>query len=139
MKKVSWIHGADVQLEDSSWKALPQAFSTTVRPEKKLSGWIHIAIPTPVWLEGAKLKAQTAHVQVATGAARISTIHVRDGELKILDIDSNITGPAKVPISFEIPGTPAISVGTVISMLVDFVNGGPDAWVQVIGGGIDFV
>lgn len=140
LAQASWAHGVGVQLENSSWKALRQGFGTTVTPSTgTTTGWIHIAIPTPVWLHGVHLKALTALVQVATGsAARITLVHAYDGEKKILDTSSNITGPTQVP-RFQIPGTPAIDFGTEISMLVEFDNTGPNAWCRLIGGGIDFV
>jgi hypothetical protein len=138
LREKSWIHGVNVQLEGPSLKALRQGFGSTVMPDQTLSGWVHIAIPTPAWLFGIHLKAQTAIVQVATGgAARISQIHVYDGETKILDINPNITGPTQMP-SFPIPNTPDVDTGTVICMGVYFDNTGPDAWCRVIGGGIDF-
>jgi hypothetical protein len=141
LKQASWAHGVGVQLGNSSWKAHRQGFGTTVTPtnETTTTGWVHIAIPTPVWLHGVQLKASTALVQVATGsAARITMVHVYDGEKKILDISSDITGPTQIP-RFQVPGTPAIHVATEISMLVNFENTGPNAWCRLIGGGIDFV
>jgi hypothetical protein len=135
----SWIHGVNVQLENSSWKALRQGFGTFVTPSATLNGWIHIAIPTPVFLDGANLKAQLASVEVATGsAARIALVHAYDGTTKILDTTTNITGAIQAP-TFTIPGTPTVDFGTVISMEVHFNNTGPDAWCRVSGGGIDFV
>lgn len=133
------MHGVSVQLENPSWKALRQGFGTTVTPNQTLIGWVHIPIPTPTFLEGVKLKAQSALVQIATGsAARIALVHVHDGENMILDNAVNITGSTQTP-GFQIPGTPAIAVGTVICLEVHFNNTGPDAWCRVVGGGILFV
>ena len=139
LREASWIHGVNVQLETSTWSALRQGYGTTVRPDQNLNGWVHIAIPTPVWLEGANLKAQTALVQIATGsAANVTQIQAYDGEIRILHTTSSITGPTQIQ-RFPIPDTPTVSVGTVICMGVYFDNTGPDAWCRVIGGGIDFV
>jgi hypothetical protein len=134
-----WISGAGVQLETSSWKAVRQGFGTLVTPDQTLVGWIHLAMPTPTFYGGVRLKAIVVLLQIATGSAcHISNVDVWDGEHRILQTTSNITGPTQKP-GFTIPGTPDVKFGITISMEVTFNNTGPDAWCRVIGGGFDFL
>ena len=140
LKHAAWIHGTAVELENQSWPALRQGFYTTVRPSNEsTSGWVHFPIPTPVIVNGVRLKAQSAMIRFTTGAqASIGAVHVYDGEKKILDHNgTNYRGSLQF-VREVIPGTPEVLWGTGISILVNFNGSGPDAYIQLIGAGIDF-
>jgi len=140
LKHAAWIHGTSVLLESGSWSALRQGFFTTVRPSNEsTSGWVHFAIPTPVIVDGQRLKAQSAMIRFSTGSqASIGAFHVYDGEKKILDHNgTNYRGQLQF-VREVIPGTPQVLWGTGISIRVDFNGNGPDAFIQLISGGIDF-
>jgi len=140
IKHAAWTHGVGVDLENKSWPALRQGFFTTVRPSNEsTSGWVHFAVPTPVIVDGVRLKAQSAMIRFSTGAqASVGAIHVWDGEKKILNKNgTNYKGSLQF-IREVIPGSPEVLWGTEISVLVNFNGTGPDAYIQLISAGIDF-
>ncbi len=140
IKHASWIHGTVVELENSSWSAFRQGFYTTVRPSNETtSGWVHFPIPTPVIVDGTRLKAQSAMVRFSTGSqASIGAVHVYDGEKKIADHNGRNYRGIHQFIRETVPGVPEVRWGTGISILVNFNGSGPDAFIQLISAGIDF-
>jgi hypothetical protein len=139
IKHAAWTHGLGVELETTTWSALRQGFYTTVRPDGNLSGWVHFVIPTPVIVDGIRLKAESAMIRFTTGAgAKITNFHVYDGEKKIADHNAlNFTGNG-VFLRQDIPGNPQVLWGTAISVGVQFSATGGGNYIQFIGAGIDF-
>jgi hypothetical protein len=137
--QASWTNGVDIALENKSWSTLRQGFGTTVRPSNEsTSGWAHFSIPTPVILNGVRVKAGQALIRFSTGPrASIRAFHVYDGERKISEQNGlNLTG--NVQLSTQQLGRPEVFWGTGISLLLDFNGTSQDAWVQLIAAGIDF-
>src|SRR5436190_17855941 len=87
IKHAAWTHELGIELESRSWSALRQGFYTTVRPSNEGTfGWVHFVIPTPVIVDGIRLKAESAMILFTTGqGAAITDFHVYDGEKKIAD------------------------------------------------------
>jgi hypothetical protein len=137
--QASWTNGVDVALENSSWSALRQGFGTTVRPSNvDTSGWVHFAIPTPVILSNVRVTAGQALVRFSTGPqAKIGAFHVFDGEVNISEQNGLSLG-GTLQVATQQLKRPSILFGTGISVLLNFTGTGPDAWVQLIGAGIDF-
>ncbi len=141
IKEASWVHGTSVQLESSSWSALRRGFWTTIRPSNESqSGWVHFAIPTPVIIEGTRLKAGSALIRFKTGSrAKITNFHVYDGEKKIASHDGlDLRGDQLQTVRKDVPSDPQVLWGTGISLGLQFDGSGPDAWVALVSGGIDF-
>ena len=143
IKQASWIHGTSVHFENQSWaaRALRQAFFTTVTPSNESSsGWVHFAIPTPVIVNGTRSKAQSGIIRFSTGSqASIRSFHIYDGETRILANDSlNLTGNIQIHREV-INGTPDVQWGIGISLQLFFNGTGPDAWVQLVSAGMDFI
>jgi hypothetical protein len=140
IKQAAWTHGLGVELESSSWSALRQGFYTTVRPSNEgASGWVHFVIPTPVIVDGTRLKAESALIRFSTGStAKITNFHVYDGETKIAEYDGlDLTGSLQL-VREAIPNNPQVLWGTAISIGVQFAGTGVNDYVQFIGAGIDF-
>jgi hypothetical protein len=140
IKHAAWIHGTAVVLEESSWSALRQSFFTVVRPSKEAtSGWVYFPVPTPVIVDGTRLRAESAMVRFSTGLqASIGAVHIYDGEKKIGEHNAtNYQGTLQF-IREAVPDQPLILCGTGISILVNFNGSGPEAYIQLIGAGIDF-
>ncbi|KAG0043903.1 hypothetical protein BGZ89_006273, partial [Linnemannia elongata] len=78
IKQAAWTHGLGVELESRSWTALRQGFFTTVTPSTEGTfGWVHFVIPTPVIVDGTRLKAESAMIRFSTGTtAKITNFHV---------------------------------------------------------------
>ncbi|KAJ9658714.1 hypothetical protein H2201_007679 [Coniosporium apollinis] len=141
IKHAAWTHGSDIQLESLSWRALRQGYWTTVRPGwEGRFGWVHFAIPTPVIVDGVRLKAESAMIRFKTGKnATITSFHVYDGERKIASHDGlNLRSDQPQFYRRDIPGDPQVLWGTNISLGIEFDGDGADAWVALISAGIDF-
>jgi hypothetical protein len=140
IKQAAWAHGVAVELETSTWKAFRQGFYMTVTPDAPSGGWLHIPIPTPVILDGARLRAVSALGRLQTGpGAKITNFHVYDGEKKIASHDGlSVSLPQPELFRYDVPGHPAILYGTLVCIRVNFTGSTADNWVRVIGGGIDF-
>jgi hypothetical protein len=139
IKQASWTHGLGLELETPTWSALRQGFYTTVRPDTKLFGWVHFVIPSPVIIDGNRLKAESAIVRFTTGpSAAITNFHVYDGEKIIAEYNGlSFTGNS-VFLREAIPNNPQVFWGTAISIGVQFSGSGTGDYVQFIGAGIDF-
>jgi hypothetical protein len=142
IKHAAWTHGTSVQFENHSWalRSLRQGFYTTVTPSNDVtSGWVHFAIPTPVIVNGVRLKAESAMIRFTTGPqASIGAIHVWDGETKLYERNgTNYKGKNQF-VREVISNRPEVKWGTGISVLVNFNGTGADAYVQLISAGIDF-
>ncbi|KAH0565731.1 hypothetical protein GP486_000873 [Trichoglossum hirsutum] len=141
IKQAAWTHGLGVELETPSWSALRQGFYTTVRPSSGSTfGWVHFVIPTPVIVDGNRLRAVTAWIRYAAGSsAKITNFHVYDGEKKIAGFDGlALNANAISNDTRSVPGGPAVLWGTAISLGVQFSGNGPNDYVQFVSAGIDF-
>ena len=135
--KPAWTHGTSVQLQTKSWTADRQGFFTTVKPSPgETSGWVHFAIPTV----GQKLKAKSAMIYFSTGSqASIGAIHVYDGKTLIHpSAPLNLKGQDQFYLE-PIPNQPEVKFGVGISLQLNFNGVGPDAFIQLIGAGIEFI
>lgn len=140
IKHAAWTHGVGVVLESPSWTAFRQGFFATVRPSTESNtGWVHFVIPTPVIVDGARLKAGSALLRYTTGSgARITIFRVYDGEKELVDYSGlNLQGNLQLERR-NVTGSPEVLFGTVITLLVQFSGNGPNDYIQFISAGIDF-
>jgi hypothetical protein len=94
LKHASWIHGNAMHVEDTSFvnvrrmgwgTELLHTFPQNFTPP---GSWCHIPIPTPVILDGARVRVQTLFLLFKTGQhAAIDNIHVFDGPRRIANFD----------------------------------------------------
>ncbi|KAF9079376.1 hypothetical protein BGX23_004233 [Mortierella sp. AD031] len=140
IKQAAWTHGLGVELESRSWNALRQGFFTTVTPSNEGTfGWVHFVIPTPVIVDGTRLKAESAMIRFSTGTtAKITNFHVFDGETRIAEYNGlSLSGNLQF-VRRAVPNHHQVLWGTAISVGVQFSGTGPNDYVQFIGAGIDF-
>ncbi|KAH7307933.1 hypothetical protein BKA65DRAFT_520315 [Rhexocercosporidium sp. MPI-PUGE-AT-0058] len=140
IKQAAWTHGLGVELESRSWSALRQGFFTTVRPSNEGTfGWVHFVIPTPVIVDGTRLKAESAMIRFSTGStAKITNFHVYDGEVKIAEYNGLSLAGSLQFVREPVPNHHQVLWGTAISLGVQFQGTGPQDYVQFISAGIDF-
>ncbi|KUJ21458.1 uncharacterized protein LY89DRAFT_694905 [Mollisia scopiformis] len=102
IKQAAWTHGIGLELETPTWTALRQGFYTT---------------------------AKSAMIRFSTGpTAKITSIHVYDGEKKIADYNGlSLTGNLQF-----------VLWGTAVCVAVQFNGTAASDYVQFIGSGIDF-
>jgi hypothetical protein len=141
VKHSTWVHGLGIVFENRSWFDHRQGYYTTVRPSNESNfGYFHYVIPTPVIVDGARLKAESAAAFFSTGSnAKITNFRVQDGEKLIADFSGLAQTGHHIFLREAVPHKPEVFYGTVISIGVEFTGTGPDAWVQFIGAGIDFI
>ena len=131
-----WTHGTSVQVQENGWGALREGKHTTVTPGNGPSkGWVHFAIPTPVVVDGAPLKARTALVRFRLGP-QTSIINFQVWNANqypaIYDQGGSYTNPIEVTLTNQ----PDLIGGIGISFRVDFAGAG--AWIELFGAGIRF-
>lgn len=142
-----WAHGNGMQIEypdriDSIWRA---GFYIRVKGKPFTSNWFHFAIPTPVIVDGKRLRVGSVMVRFRTGpGASIHAIHIYDGETKIAAHDGlNLSSNSFVWPRFDVPTHPLIKWGLGISIGVTFGDGAnlPDnkLRVEISSAGCDFV
>jgi hypothetical protein len=92
-----------------------------------------------VIVDNIRMRAALASARLATGPkAHIAGFHVYDGEKKIMDLNGlEIKGALQV-VQYWLPARPEVSWGTGISLQIACDDGSDDAWVQLVGAGIDF-
>ncbi|KAG0086175.1 hypothetical protein BGZ93_007282 [Podila epicladia] len=140
IKHAAWTHGVGIELETRSWTALRQGFFSTVTPSYEGSfGWVHFVIPTPVIVDGTRLKAESAMIRFSTGStAKITNFHVYDGETKIAAYDGlSLEGNLQF-VRQAVPNHHQVLWGTTITLGLQFSGTGPNDYVQLISAGIDF-
>ncbi|KAF9082269.1 hypothetical protein BGX29_003969, partial [Mortierella sp. GBA35] len=134
IKQAAWTHGLGVELESRSWNALRQGFFTTVTPSNEGTfGWVHFVIPTPVIVDGTRLKAESAMIRFSTGTtAKITNFHVFDGETRIAEYNGlSLSGNLQF-VRRAVPNHHQVLWGTAISVGVQFSGTGPNDYVQFI-------
>lgn len=140
IKQASWTHGVGLQVESHSWTVHRRGPFTTVTPSfESTFGWVHFAIPTPVIIDGVRLKPGFAAVRFSTGTtARITAMHVHDGETMIAAYNGLSLGGQQQVFGETLPDQSPIIWGTAISVAIQFSGTGPNDYVQFIAAGIEF-
>ena len=96
IRNVSRISGTGVQIEDppSSWKVTRQSSGTLITTSSPTSNtWLHFPIPTPVQIDGVKMKSTEAAVSFqTTGGGKVTEVKVSDGFTIVNSPGLNLTG-----------------------------------------------
>jgi hypothetical protein len=100
---------------------------------------MHFAIPTPVIVDGARLKVGSALISYTTSnGAKITDFRVYDGDKLLVQFSGlNLQGNPQLEIR-EVTGLPSVLAGTVITLRVQFNGNGPDDFIRFISAGINF-
>lgn len=89
--------------------------------------------------DGVRRNAESALIRFATGSdATITSLHVYDGEKKIVDANGLSLKGGLQMYRQAVPGRPDVLWGTFISLGVTFNGWGENAWVSFVSAGIDF-
>jgi len=106
------------------------------------SNWLHFAVPTPVIVDGARLRVGSVLIRFRTGSpsAWVHAVHVYDGENKI----ANYNGLDRHPQNFEmqgfgVPGNPPVLWGLGISLGVAFGSASQPRNIDLVSAGCDFI
>jgi len=138
----SWIHGHSMQIEypdriASQWRA---GFSFTVEGKPGTTNWFHFAIPTPVFINDVRMRADTVMLRFKTGSidAFVRDVHVYDGE-KLIAAHNNIyLSKENLFTPLLVPDRPEVLWGLGISIGVGFGVEMMDHHMEFIAAGCDF-
>ena len=143
-QRTLWMHGVNMQVEYPARLTSVRATGPFVRIEgtRGQNTWLHFPLPTPVVLDGVRMRIEGAYVSFRTrDHATVNEVIVYDGEKRIAEhMDINLKGD-HLDGRFEIPGTPEVNQGLNIVVGVTFEQGAPDMrsmQIEIVGAGIEF-
>jgi hypothetical protein len=146
IKHAAWTHGSAVQVENvQNVKSITRyAFFTRLVGKKGTGTWVHFAIPTPVIVDGVRLRLESAMIRFrsASPQACVAHFHVCDGENRFFIHDNiNKVQDWGTPFHRELI-RPEHSVlwGIGITLYIAF-NGNTDAenTIELASAGCDFI
>jgi len=127
-----WTHGASVQVEypDRITYLRRMGDGTVVRQAPGTSNWFHFPIATPTRIGSQSLKIQDVWVRLQLNDnAKMTAVHVHDGKTRIYRQDNlDIRGPDERH-DFNVDDR-QINNGTLVSVVVQFLDGQPDGEVK---------
>jgi hypothetical protein len=119
-----WTHGHGVQIEYPDRLALERRYGFFIRLRGKpfTSNWVHFEVPTPVIVDGQRLRVGSVMVRFRTGSgASVHAVHVWDGERRIATYNGlNLSSRVFRTPRFGVPNHPYIRRGLGISFGVKF-------------------
>lgn len=139
-----WVHGTDINIEyPERLESIRRAgFYTYLYGNANSSNWFHFAVPTPVIVDGSRLKIVRAMIRCRTHSASaiIKHVHIYDGYSRIAaHNDVNLTGDnwfAKYGVAHK----PYVYWGLGISIGVEFQGGSSnDRRMDFVSAGIDLI
>jgi hypothetical protein len=122
-----WVHGTDINIEfperlDGIRRA---GFYTYLYGKENTSNWFHFAVPTPVIVDGKRLRIARAMLRCRTRSTKaiIRHVHIYDGYSRIASHnDINLTGNQWFA-KFGVAHKPRVYWGLGISIGVRFESG----------------
>jgi hypothetical protein len=140
----AWVHGVNLQIEDDGAveSIRRYGFFTRVVGRPNTTNWYHVAVPTPVIVDGNRLAFARAMLRLVTGGtnAVVRDVHVYDGSARIAaHQEVNLSGNLPFAV-FGVPHKPDVFWGAGISIGVRTGGGtAAERRIDVIGAGIDFL
>jgi hypothetical protein len=146
--QAGWAHGHSVQPQSpEAIQRLLRTGSGTHVEQVTGGGWFHFAIPTPVVVNGVRVRIDRVLVAFRTSGPEtfVSSIDVFDGEGALIKhgFEFGLFGDHSQPDSLgvvSVPGQPAVGRAIGITVRVEF-RGTPAApgWIDFISAGADFI
>lgn len=140
-----WAHGHTMQVEvptnvKNEWRA---GFFIRVVGKPNTTNWFHFAIPTPVIVNDNRLAIDSALLRFRSnsGQAKVTNIHVFDGERRIAAHDGLNLAPSPWNMHrFAVPGRPEVLWGVGVTIGVSFTGANDDAnTMEISAAGVDFM
>lgn len=136
IKHAMWTHGHSMQIEEPDGLEWVHHAGSSVKIKgtiiaSKKPHWFHFAIPTPVIVDGTRLRAESVLVRFrSTSGAWLDAVHVYDGENKIaskdnLNLNASQWHAERVYIGDEPGEGPEVLWGIGVSLYVDFTPHDP--------------
>ncbi len=143
----SWIHGHSVNVEEPGTVRLRRIGShVEITGDRQTFNWLHFAIPSPVIVNGSRLKVGSVLLRFRMGTlsenydTEVKAVHVYDGENKIASYDNlELRHSDWISERFLVPNNPPILWGLGISVNVSFIGIESDAIIEFSSAGCDFL
>lgn len=139
-----WTHGHSMQIEFPDLIAWVKRSGFSIRVHsigastKKKPSWFHFAIPTPVIVNGNRLRVGSVLIRFRVDGAAVKAVHVFDGEKKIAGKDNLDLKPTNWHVEkVSVPKNPDIKWGLGISIRVAFGMDGRE--IEFSSAGCDFL
>lgn len=147
LANAAWTHGHGLHIEHPDRIDFDRPYGPFMRLRGKpfRGTWVHFQIPTPVIVDGTRLRAGSVLLRFRTGpGAAIGAVHVWDGSHRIAAHNGlNLTSANVTTRRFGVPNSPKVYWGLGISVNIKF---GDDAnlpanklLVDFVSAGCDFV
>lgn len=123
-----WAHGHEVQIEAPERLTMVQRIGSCLHIQGKpfTGNWLHLAVPTPVIVDGARHCVGSVLMRFHTGpGTTIDAVHIYDGE-RLIDPHNGLGLSAKAgyaTVRFDVPTHPSINWGLGVSIGVKFGDG----------------
>lgn len=91
----SWVHGNSVTIEtpQSVKRQTPRGEGSNIDLHPGAATWLHIAIPTPVIVDGVRVRAERFFLLLSTASgATITDVHLWDGLHRIREQTTTLVG-----------------------------------------------
>lgn len=141
-----WTHGHSVQIQNLERLTFERRYGSLIRLRGKpfTSNWVHVAVPTPVIVEGKRLRVGSVMIRFRTGpGAWVYAVHVWDGERRLATHNVNLSPRSFIWPRFDVPNHPPIRWGLGISIGLKFGDDANLPWnkllVDISSAGCDFV
>lgn len=86
-----WVHGhgAEIEYPDRVASIVRKGYSIRVQGNPDTTNWLHIAVPTPVIVDDARMRPMNIQFRCkAEGGGSLGAVHVYDGEARIVETES---------------------------------------------------
>jgi hypothetical protein len=129
LKAAMWIHGTAAAVEDPNGLIpngiIREGVGTRFFAHSGSFNWFHMAIPTPVILDGARPKLVKVFVFYRLGSGRIKNVHIWDGPARVKEFNGlNLWGdhPGSIDASNSWTISPPLTIkfGLGISIGIQF-------------------
>lgn len=136
-----WIHGHSIRVEypDRMDATMRKGYYIRLDGRANTTNWFHVAIPTPVIVEGNRLQIDSVMLRFRVAGATVTAVHVYDGENKIASHDGLSLNPNDWAFErFDVPDKPEVFWGLGMSFKVNF-SSGSSRRIEVSSAGGDFL
>jgi hypothetical protein len=122
----SWTHGNAVRVETpENFKSIrPMGSGTDLEFVPSRQSWLHIPVPTPVFVRDVRVKVQTLFLLFDSDSAFLNEVHIYDGAARIHKINTHGSwGHHSNGIddqnTFKLPTAHSVAFGMSISCLFE--------------------
>jgi len=143
-QRTLWMHGVNMQVEYPARLTSVRATGPFVRIEgtRGQNTWLHFPLPTPVVLDGVRMRIERAYVSFRTrDHASVDEVIIYDGESRIAEhMDLDLRGE-HLDYRVDVPGNPDLHGGINVTLGVRFDDTAPDVrsmQIEVIGVGLEY-